>query len=129
MRGESTLKRIVAAVALLAALALVPAWAAPAEALYRSSVFVEAYCPQSLPATTTTDPAVRPLAERAHFVPSFSQQNALVGHDLAADAPPAPSPDEVVAPKRGAILEIPVAARLRNPNISVAERAFLERAA
>lgn len=101
MRGESTLKRIVAAVALVAALTLVPAWVPPAEALHRSSVFVEAYCPQSLPATTTIDPAVRPLAERARFVPSFSQQNALVGHDLAADASPAPSPDEVVAPKSG----------------------------
>lgn len=79
--------------------------------------------------TTTTDPAVRPLAEQSRRPASTAGLGAVGATDLDRSSTSSPTQTPAFAPKRGAVLEIPVAARLRNPNISVAERALLERAA
>lgn len=101
MRADSTPKRAVVAVALVAALVLTSAWWSPAQVLCDSGVVVETLDPQSLPATTTTDPAVRPLAVQPHPHPNTRHQDAAVSSSLGSAPTTALSRDSSTAPTSG----------------------------
>lgn len=98
MREDSTFVRAVVTIALVVALALLPACASQAETLC-GFVVVETSHPQSLPATTTTDPALRLPVDLLRCVPVSSRRDVSVGHHLVADTTGVLSSDAAVAPK------------------------------
>lgn len=91
----------VAAIALVAALALVSVWAAPAGALRDSSLGLEAVHPLPLPATTTTKLAIRPLVGFAREAASTIRQSSVVAADIDPGASPLLDNPAGLAPKRG----------------------------
>lgn len=96
MREATNHFRGVASIVLVAALVLVSAWAAPAATLCDSGLGVEAIHAQWLPATTTTEHAVRSLAELVHEQP---HRLAATDHGCSRSSSPTQAP--ALAPKSG----------------------------
>ena len=89
-------------IALVAALALLPVCSSPAETLWASGVVVGVANPQSLLATTTTDPVVRPLGTQPHAHTNTRHQDAPVSSSLGGAPTTALSPVGSTAPESAA---------------------------
>lgn len=99
MKEGAAFVRAIAAVALVAVLASVPAWASSAQAPRGFGIVVEASHPLPLPPTTTTRPAVRPLAGQPHEDLNTRHPGAGVASGAADARASALNPGEVFAPK------------------------------